>query len=259
MKSLILVLSLLSTLATFAKEQTPLFLGLYFPDRPPKDGYSDEYYRAKVFFKQGDVCEFFKQIPPFIGGGKYQDNCYTSGVIEDVEKVEFSLFCAEKCDGVYFSHFELQFKESNKLIIPALRWVDEVSDDRTLKKTFYSPTHANFDTYIIEIGTSNDDKSGTDARVKMDIFGTGSNAKVISYQPDSFENNFEKGAFEQFELSTLHLGDITKVCLFNDGTGSNPDWKPELVWLTSKKTGKTYKLKGLGQFISTTKKCFSIE
>ncbi|ATF15308.1 hypothetical protein A616_26135 [Brevibacillus brevis X23] len=83
--------------------------------------------------------------------------------------------------------------------------------------------------YTLEIKTSDDQDSGTDANIKVTIRGS----------KDSFtreiNGSFERGDLETFYISGKDVGEIRSVTLIQDDNGHKSDWKVEYVILNNLK------------------------
>ena len=121
-------------------------------------------------------------------------------------------------------------------------------------------------TYEIEIKTSDDNKSGTDGDIQIQLIGTKGETDVVnicdymeSYTPG---NNYEKGDTDKcritFDLGKNGIGEITSIKVTNNGGGTGPDWKVDYIKVTEVlpdgSTGTTYQF-NVNQWIDSGLTC----
>ena len=89
--------------------------------------------------------------------------------------------------------------------------------------------------YTVAVTTSDEKKAGTDANVKLTIYGSlGDSGKRPLTQ--KWRDLFERGQTDNFEISCLDLGELERIKLEHDNKMMRPDWKPQKVLITCNNT-----------------------
>ena len=89
--------------------------------------------------------------------------------------------------------------------------------------------------YRITVRTSNRFKSGTDANVLFEFFGTGTGVGspiTLPYRISGDGGIFERGKTNQRTFSGDDIGDINRLRISHDGSGNGPDWRVNWVLIT---------------------------
>lgn len=92
--------------------------------------------------------------------------------------------------------------------------------------------------FTLNIYTSNRPDAGTDANVKISLFGTG-DKKIGSTLLNNSHNNFEKGDIDTFTISSPQsIGPLSKIEISHDGSGAGPDWHLNKILISDVISGK---------------------
>jgi hypothetical protein len=109
---------------------------------------------------------------------------------------------------------------------PCFQWLDDAHGlEKTLEPGDGGP--AEEQTYTVSVTTGDARGAGTDANVKINIFGT--NADSGEQNLEGGAEDFERGNTDTFTLTLPDLGKITKVRITQDGTGLGSAWLLESV------------------------------
>lgn len=87
-------------------------------------------------------------------------------------------------------------------------------------------------TWFIYVYTSNLSNAGTDARVRIKVYGTKANSDDIWLENE--KNNkklFEKGSLDQFAKVLPDIGKPQKIRIGHDNSGPFPGWHLEKVFV----------------------------
>ncbi|XP_058959077.2 uncharacterized protein [Pocillopora verrucosa] len=86
--------------------------------------------------------------------------------------------------------------------------------------------------YQVKVTTGVQEGAGTDANVYLTVYGTKGETmekKLIN----TFENNFEKGKVDNFQLNLMDVGEIKKIKIRHDNFGFMPEWNLDGVKITA--------------------------
>ncbi|XP_020608822.1 uncharacterized protein LOC110047416 [Orbicella faveolata] len=89
--------------------------------------------------------------------------------------------------------------------------------------------------YKVEVTTGVKDGAGTDANVFITIYGSNGQSMEKKLKGKFFENNFEKGKVDNFDLQLADVGEIKKIKIRHDNLGFMPAW--DLAKVTIKAPG----------------------
>ncbi|MGW7042201.1 PLAT/LH2 domain-containing protein [Streptomyces avermitilis] len=76
--------------------------------------------------------------------------------------------------------------------------------------------------YRINVHTADVDGAGTDANVYITVFG--SNGSSDEIQLDSGRDDFERNSVDTFTHTLRDLGDLYRIRIRHDNSGSRPGW-----------------------------------
>uniref|UniRef100_A0A3B4VR63 Lipoxygenase homology PLAT domains 1 n=1 Tax=Seriola dumerili TaxID=41447 RepID=A0A3B4VR63_SERDU len=97
-------------------------------------------------------------------------------------------------------------------------------------------------TYIIQVKTSDSAGAGTDANVWVIIFGENGDTGTLALKECSKSNKFERKQVDTFRFSDiLSLGELSKVRVWHDNTGSAPGWHLEYIDVKDELMDKTFR------------------
>ncbi|XP_022780748.1 uncharacterized protein LOC111321985 isoform X2 [Stylophora pistillata] len=86
--------------------------------------------------------------------------------------------------------------------------------------------------YKVEVTTGVQEGAGTDANVYLTVYG--SNGETLEKKlSNTFENNFEKGKVDDFQLNLMDIGEIKKIKIRHDNFGFMPAWNLKGVKITA--------------------------
>ena len=103
----------------------------------------------------------------------------------------------------------------------------------------------------VKVYTSEKAGAGTSANVHITLFGSGtststssgsSSSSVLQYlRVDGARAAFNPGSIESFTLGPMSdIGDLTRVIIGHDGTGSSPAWHLHHVAVTNMRSGQMW-------------------
>ncbi|CAM2710921.1 unnamed protein product [Rotaria socialis] len=108
-------------------------------------------------------------------------------------------------------------------------------------------------TYKINVITSNERGSGTDAKVYIIIFGKNNDTgKVPLAISKTHKDPFERGHTDLFEIEAMDIGEPKKIKIGHDDAGMLSDWLLERVEIDVPKMGRTWVFP-CGKWLSTSK------
>lgn len=108
-----------------------------------------------------------------------------------------------------------------RTVFPCCRWLATSADDGKIVRIL--DPEQSLTRYIVRVHTGDRKKAGTDARVRLDIEGS-TQHEVSSWQLDTPGNPFEKGKVDSFNLYTRDLGELKRLRISHDNSGSGPGW-----------------------------------
>uniref|UniRef100_H2XXL5 PLAT domain-containing protein n=1 Tax=Ciona intestinalis TaxID=7719 RepID=H2XXL5_CIOIN len=91
--------------------------------------------------------------------------------------------------------------------------------------------------WTVAIATSELPAAGTDARVTITVYGTKGNTGPILLN-DKNEPTFRSGNEDEFSVNVGSIGEIRKIRISHDNSGTSPGWLCESVTLTDQTTGE---------------------
>ncbi|KAM5222353.1 lipoxygenase homology domain-containing protein 1 isoform 2-T2 [Ctenodactylus gundi] len=96
-------------------------------------------------------------------------------------------------------------------------------------------------TYEVQVITGNVPKAGTDANVFLTIYGEeyGDTGERPLKNSDK-SNKFEQGQTDTFTIYAIDLGELTKIRIRHDNTGSRPGWFLDRIDITDVNSENTY-------------------
>ncbi|OXB78277.1 UNVERIFIED_CONTAM: hypothetical protein H355_004727 [Colinus virginianus] len=125
----------------------------------------------------------------------------------------------------------------------AHRWLarDEGDGELVVELVPEGETELEENTYTIRILTGSPWGAGTDANVFLTLYGLqrGDTGERPLRKSDRL-NKFERGQADTFELRAIDLGELKKLRIRHDNSGSSPSWFVERVEVGDRKEGKTY-------------------
>ncbi|CAF4587849.1 unnamed protein product [Rotaria sp. Silwood1] len=108
-------------------------------------------------------------------------------------------------------------------------------------------------TYKINVITSKEWGSGTNANVYIIIFGENNDTgKIPLVTSKTHKDPFEQGNTDVFEIETMDIGEPTKIKIGHDDSGFRSDWLLERVEIDVPKLGRTWKFP-CGKWLSKSK------
>ncbi|WP_319380291.1 PLAT/LH2 domain-containing protein [Thiomicrorhabdus sp.] len=78
--------------------------------------------------------------------------------------------------------------------------------------------------YVLTIHTSDVRKAGTNATIKMQLVGENGQTEIHEMDTVGY-NDFEQNDTDDYKIrNNFSLGVLTELRVYNDGSGSAPDW-----------------------------------
>ncbi|NXA96195.1 LOXH1 protein, partial [Melanocharis versteri] len=141
----------------------------------------------------------------------------------------------EEEDGLTKGHLGRWDQESHRLPL----WL-RVQQDVTLGKPFLC-WHFEENTYEVRVLTGTVWGAGTDANVFLSIYGVerGDTGERQLKRSNNL-NKFEKGQVDVFTIKAIDLGELKKLRIRHDNSGSRPSWFLERVEIIDLKESITY-------------------
>nr|XP_020662186.1 lipoxygenase homology domain-containing protein 1 [Pogona vitticeps] len=122
------------------------------------------------------------------------------------------------------------------------RWLASDEEDKELVVELIpdegSELEAN--TYEVHVLTGTVWGAGTDANVYLSIYGERGDTGERHLKRSKNLNKFEKNQVDVFNVPAIDLGELTKVRIRHDNSGSNPAWYLERIEITDTKEEVTY-------------------
>lgn len=121
-------------------------------------------------------------------------------------------------------------KEAAKVVFKCERWLDAAEDDGAIVRvlTLDSIAQVKYTSYLVSVYTGSMRGSGTDANVKINIFGD--SAESGERKLESGKNDFERGRKDDFTIKLPTLtsdgddGNLKKIRIGHDGKGVGAGW-----------------------------------
>jgi hypothetical protein len=108
----------------------------------------------------------------------------------------------------------------SSVVFPCNRWLATSADDGQLSRTLKPKNSLSH--YIVRVHTGNRSKSGTDARVRMNLEGT--SGELSSYQLDCTGDPFENSNVNTIHVYSDSLGELKSLKMWQDGTNDGSGW-----------------------------------
>ncbi|HEY7683228.1 MAG TPA: PLAT/LH2 domain-containing protein [Gemmatimonadales bacterium] len=105
-------------------------------------------------------------------------------------------------------------------VFPCHRWLATDEDDGKIDRLLTLNPQV---TYTVSVETGNIDSGGTDANVFLTIYGSGGSSSEVELDNPG-HNDFEQGQTDVFQVTTLDLGELTRLRIRHDNTGYRPAW-----------------------------------
>ena len=132
-------------------------------------------------------------------------------------------------DGIIPDAFGVQASGDPSYIATLLNVVHEHPEIRVATRDD-DPFSPKLESYGLEVSTSDDTFSGTDANLTFTLYGCRGSAtgtvdagEVLNPIYDS--GRMRDGQFDWLTIPSQNLGKLSKITVFNDGTGDAPGWK----------------------------------
>ncbi|XP_011477254.1 lipoxygenase homology domain-containing protein 1-like [Oryzias latipes] len=94
-------------------------------------------------------------------------------------------------------------------------------------------------TYTIKIKTGEKKYAGTDANVFAILFGENDDTGIINLKAcKNYKNKFEQGMINEFTVEAVDLGDLQKLRIGHDNSGSSPGWFLDWVEIDAPSQGQ---------------------
>lgn len=135
----------------------------------------------------------------------------------EIEKITIWHDNSGKKAGWYLDYVEIQKPSGPSWTFGANRWLAKDEGDGKLCITLYSTT------YNITVYTGDVDGGGTDANVYITLYGSKGNSgeKLLDI---SSHDDFERGRFDKYTITTNDIGDIQKIKVRHDDSDKNAGW-----------------------------------
>uniref|UniRef100_A0A8C3EMU7 Lipoxygenase homology PLAT domains 1 n=1 Tax=Corvus moneduloides TaxID=1196302 RepID=A0A8C3EMU7_CORMO len=136
--------------------------------------------------------------------------------------------------------------QGRQYMFPCNRWLDKDEADGRVEVEVYPseilPTEKLIN-YEVSVVTGDVRAAGTNAKVFMQIYGETGKTELIILENRS--NNFERGATDIFKvdvftIKAIDLGELKKLRIRHDNSGSRPSWFLERVEIIDLKESTTY-------------------
>ncbi|XP_054033763.1 lipoxygenase homology domain-containing protein 1 [Dryobates pubescens] len=125
----------------------------------------------------------------------------------------------------------------------AHRWLARDEGDKELVVELVPDGESDLEenTYEVRVLTGNVSGAGTDANVFLNIYGIGrGDTGERQLKRSNNLNKFEKGQVDVFTIKAIDLGELKKLRIGHDNTGSSPSWFLERVEIIDLKESTTY-------------------
>ena len=142
-------------------------------------------------------------------------------------------------DGIIPDAFGVQASGDPSYITTLLNVVNEHPEIRVATRDD-NPFIPALQSYGLEVSTSDDINSGTDANLTFTLIGcrgtaTGTVDAGTVLNPIYHSGRMEDGQFDWLTIPSQNLGRLSKVMVHNDGTGDDPGWKFVDIGISSKR------------------------
>ncbi|KAM5222354.1 lipoxygenase homology domain-containing protein 1 isoform 3-T3 [Ctenodactylus gundi] len=137
-------------------------------------------------------------------------------------------------------------RQGKQYTFPANRWLDKNQADGRLEVELYPSEVVEIQKlihYEVEIWTGDVGGAGTTARVYMQIYGEEGKTEVLFLSSRS--KVFDRASKDIFQTDTftiyaIDLGELTKIRIRHDNTGSRPGWFLDRIDITDVNSENTY-------------------
>lgn len=122
------------------------------------------------------------------------------------------------------------------------RWLSSTEDDKQIQRELKATeqdgtTYLPLVDYKITIKTADRPGASTDANIFIIVSGKEGESKEM--QLDNSQDNFERGCTDVFTVSSISLGELTKIRLRSDNKGFGGAWLPESIQIYDESSKKT--------------------
>uniref|UniRef100_A0A672U8Y0 Lipoxygenase homology PLAT domains 1 n=1 Tax=Strigops habroptila TaxID=2489341 RepID=A0A672U8Y0_STRHB len=136
--------------------------------------------------------------------------------------------------------------QGRQYMFPCNRWLDKDEADGRVQVEVYPSEILPIEkliNYEVSVVTGDVRAAGTNAKVFMQIYGETGKTELIILENRS--NNFERGATDVFKvdvftIKAIDLGELKKLRIRHDNSGSSPSWFLERVEIVDLKESTTY-------------------
>uniref|UniRef100_A0A803Y1H7 Lipoxygenase homology PLAT domains 1 n=1 Tax=Meleagris gallopavo TaxID=9103 RepID=A0A803Y1H7_MELGA len=136
--------------------------------------------------------------------------------------------------------------QGRQYMFPCNRWLDKDEADGRVEVEVYPSEILPIEkliNYEVSVITGDVRAAGTNAKVFMQIYGETGKTELIILENRS--NNFERGATDIFKvdvftIKAIDLGELKKLRIRHDNSGSSPSWFLERVEIVDLKESTTY-------------------
>ncbi|XP_064032385.1 lipoxygenase homology domain-containing protein 1 [Pogoniulus pusillus] len=125
----------------------------------------------------------------------------------------------------------------------AHRWLARDEGDKELVVELVPDEESDLEenTYEVRVLTGNVSGAGTDANIFLNIYGIGrGDTGERQLKRSNNLNKFEKGQVDVFTIKAIDLGELKKLRIGHDNTGTSPSWFLERVEIIDLKESTTY-------------------
>ncbi|KAM8782296.1 lipoxygenase homology domain-containing protein 1 isoform 3-T3 [Rhynchonycteris naso] len=135
--------------------------------------------------------------------------------------------------------------EDDNMEFPCCRWLDKDKDDGQLvRELLPSDSNATLKNYRYHISLKTGDVPGasTDSNVYIKLYGEKSDTikQFLLVSDNNLKDYFERSRVDEFTLETLNIGNINRLVIGHDDTGSGSSWFLGSVQIRVPRQGKQY-------------------
>uniref|UniRef100_A0A803U0L0 Lipoxygenase homology PLAT domains 1 n=1 Tax=Anolis carolinensis TaxID=28377 RepID=A0A803U0L0_ANOCA len=122
------------------------------------------------------------------------------------------------------------------------RWLASDEEDKELVVELVPDEGSELEVvnYSVHVLTGGVSGAGTDANVYLSIYGERGDTGERHLKRSNHLNKFEKAQVDKFSVPAIELGELTKVRIRQDNTGSNPAWFLERIVIIDTKEENIY-------------------
>jgi hypothetical protein len=132
-------------------------------------------------------------------------------------------------------------ENGNEWIVPCYRWFARDEDDKQTRRILKATPLTQLATYRVTVLTGDKNGAGTDANIYIKLIAD--NDVTDWYILDNDADNFERGRPDVFEFNLPNLGELRKIELRNDSSGSQPGWFLDRVIILNESDGRQWTFK----------------